>query len=189
MTTCCRLSATVFQYIRSYPSYLEALSSIRNLRMLQAVETRDPFDMMYIRGRVSKHITSGSKAAVMNVIVFLYVPLGSSEVQLQDTLGSRCACSCSEGAISSQIGDRTWGVYSYYWRVAFWCAFLWAKGLNAKDIHNEMFPVYGGKCLSRKAVHNWVPNVLLMTKWLKRRCRSGRYNSRKTSMLRVSTHW
>jgi hypothetical protein len=21
---------------------------------------------------------------------------------------------------------------------------------------NEMFPVYGGKCLSRKAVHNWV---------------------------------
>jgi hypothetical protein len=33
--------------------------------------------------------------------------------------------------------------------------FLWAKGLNAKDIHKEMFPLYGGKCLSRKAVHNW----------------------------------
>jgi hypothetical protein len=33
---------------------------------------------------------------------------------------------------------------------------LWAKGLNAKDIHKEMFPVYGGKCLSRKADHNWV---------------------------------
>jgi hypothetical protein len=31
---------------------------------------------------------------------------------------------------------------------------LWAKGLNAKDIHKEMFPVYGGKCLSCKAVHN-----------------------------------
>jgi hypothetical protein len=30
------------------------------------------------------------------------------------------------------------------------------KGLNAKDIHKEMFPVYGGKCLSRKAVHNCV---------------------------------
>jgi hypothetical protein len=25
--------------------------------------------------------------------------------------------------------------------------FLCAKGLNAKDIHKEMFPVYGGKCL------------------------------------------
>jgi hypothetical protein len=27
---------------------------------------------------------------------------------------------------------------------------------GAKDIHKEMFPVYGGKCSSRKAVHNWV---------------------------------
>jgi hypothetical protein len=26
--------------------------------------------------------------------------------------------------------------------------FLWAKGLNSKDIHKEMFPAYGGKCLS-----------------------------------------
>jgi hypothetical protein len=34
--------------------------------------------------------------------------------------------------------------------------FLWAKGLNAKDIHKEMFPVYGGKCLSREAVHSCV---------------------------------
>jgi hypothetical protein len=34
--------------------------------------------------------------------------------------------------------------------------FLWTKGLNAKDVHREMFPVYGGKCPSRKAVHSWV---------------------------------
>jgi hypothetical protein len=34
--------------------------------------------------------------------------------------------------------------------------FFWAKGLNAKDIHKEMCPVYGGKCLSRKTVHNLV---------------------------------
>jgi hypothetical protein len=33
--------------------------------------------------------------------------------------------------------------------------FLWAKGLNAKNIHKEMFPVYGGKCLLRKAVPPW----------------------------------
>jgi hypothetical protein len=32
--------------------------------------------------------------------------------------------------------------------------FLWTKELNAKDIHKEMFPVCGGKCLSRKAVRN-----------------------------------
>jgi hypothetical protein len=36
------------------------------------------------------------------------------------------------------------------------CGFLWAKGLNANNSHKEMFPVYGGKCLSSKAVHNWV---------------------------------
>jgi hypothetical protein len=33
--------------------------------------------------------------------------------------------------------------------------FLWAKGLNAKDIHKEMLPVYVGKCLSRNAVPPW----------------------------------
>jgi hypothetical protein len=34
--------------------------------------------------------------------------------------------------------------------------FLWTKGLNKNDIHKKMFPVYGGKRLSRKAVHNLV---------------------------------
>jgi hypothetical protein len=34
--------------------------------------------------------------------------------------------------------------------------FLWAKALNANNIHKEMFPVYSGKCLSCKPVHNWV---------------------------------
>jgi hypothetical protein len=34
--------------------------------------------------------------------------------------------------------------------------FVWAKGLSAKDILKETFPVYCEKCLSRKAVHNWV---------------------------------
>jgi hypothetical protein len=31
-----------------------------------------------------------------------------------------------------------------------------AKGRKANDIHKEMFPVYSGKCLLCKAVHNWV---------------------------------
>jgi hypothetical protein len=29
------------------------------------------------------------------------------------------------------------------------------KGLNAKDIHKEIFIVYGEKCLSRKEIDNW----------------------------------
>jgi hypothetical protein len=43
--------------------------------------------------------------------------------------------------------------------------FLWAKGLNAKDIQKEMFPVYGGKCLSRKAVHNWIEKRGNIFRW------------------------
>jgi hypothetical protein len=31
---------------------------------------------------------------------------------------------------------------------------LWAKGLNTERYYKEMFPLYGGKCLSRKPVHN-----------------------------------
>jgi hypothetical protein len=33
--------------------------------------------------------------------------------------------------------------------------FLWAKGFNAKNINEEMFPVRCWKCLLRKAVHSW----------------------------------
>jgi hypothetical protein len=83
------------------------------------------------------------------------------------SLGSMRACACSEADFSSQNGDGGCGVF--YVRAALCCAFLWGKGLSAKDIRKDMFPVYGGKCLSRKAVHSWVANVSLM-KRLKRRC-------------------
>jgi hypothetical protein len=51
---------------------------------------------------VSKYVTDWSKTAVMDVIGFLCVSLGSSTVQLHDSLGSRRACSCSEAGFSSQ---------------------------------------------------------------------------------------
>jgi hypothetical protein len=35
------------------------------------------------------------------------------------------------------------------------------------NILKEMFPVYSHNCVSRKAVHNWVANISLMTKRLK----------------------
>jgi hypothetical protein len=34
----------------------------------------------------------------------------------------------------------------YYRRAEFCCAFSWAKRLNTKDIHEEMFAVYIWKC-------------------------------------------
>jgi hypothetical protein len=45
----------LIQYIRSYPPYLEGVSSIRNVRTRHAVVTRDPPNMDY--GILSPHIT------------------------------------------------------------------------------------------------------------------------------------
>jgi hypothetical protein len=68
--------------------------------------------------------------------------------------------------------------------------FLWAKGLNRRDIHKEILPVYGGKRLSRRGVHSWVADVSLMTKKLKRRrAEVAETTVKKTSMLRVSMQW
>jgi hypothetical protein len=35
-------------------------------------------------------------------------------------------------------------------------SYFHGKRTHPKDIYKEMFPVYDGKCLSRKAVHSWV---------------------------------
>jgi hypothetical protein len=85
----------------------------------------------------------------MDVIGFLSLYIGT--VQLRDSLGNSCACICSEAGFSSQNGDRACVCTTEEQRsvVRF---FLWAKGLNTKDIYKEMFPLYGWKDLSRKAV-------------------------------------
>jgi hypothetical protein len=49
---------------------------------------------------------------------------------------------------------------------------LCTKKLNAKDINKEMFPPYGWKCLSRKAVHNWV-EIISEGRFESRRCGNG----------------
>jgi hypothetical protein len=52
----------------------------------------------------------------------------------------------------------------YYRRAALYCAFLWSKGLNTKDISKEMFPVYGGKYQERSKVADDETEV---RKWLR----------------------
>jgi hypothetical protein len=98
----------------------------------------------------------------MIVIHSLCVSLGNSTIH---GLGSRQAY--SEAGFSSQTVDRAWGYTTEEQRSV--VRFLWVKGPNSKDIYKEMFLVYGGKCLSGKAVHNWVENVSLLMS-LKRRC-------------------
>jgi hypothetical protein len=69
--------------------------------------------------------------------------------------------------------------------------FLWAKGLNAEDIHKEMFSAYGGKCLSRKAVHNWTEKRgkrFADDEEVETEVRKCLRHESEDSMLRVSTH-
>jgi hypothetical protein len=111
--------------------------------MLRWSMEHSTMDMDKLWGTVSKYVPNGSNTAVMDIIGFLCVSLCSSTVQLLDSLGSRHTCTCSEDVSISQHGNRAWGVY--YWIPAMCCASFWATELNAKHIHTEMFPVYGGK--------------------------------------------
>jgi hypothetical protein len=67
------------------------------------------------------------------------------------------------------------------------------KALNSKDIHTEIFPLYGGKCLSRKAIHNWVDKPsqgrLKVTDDARPGAEVAETTVKRTSMLRVSAHW
>jgi hypothetical protein len=71
---------------------------------------------------------------------------------------------------------------------------VWTRGLNAKDIHKEMFPVYDGKCLPHKAVHNRVGKFSQGRSKFADDARSSAEAAEATakrllSVLRVSTHW
>jgi hypothetical protein len=57
-------------------------------------------------GRVSKYVTNGSKTAVIDVIGFLYISLGSSTVHIHGSLGSRRTYAYSDVGFSSQNGNR-----------------------------------------------------------------------------------
>jgi hypothetical protein len=65
---------------------------------------------------------------------------------------------------------------------------LWAKGLNAKDIHKEMFPVYGGKCLLRKAVEKFSQGRSNVANYAQPGAEVAE-TTVMTSTLRVSTQW
>jgi hypothetical protein len=70
--------------------------------------------------------------------------------------------------------------------------FLWANGISVKDIHKEMFAVYGGKCLSRKVLHNWVEKFsqdIRQSHMMPHQVRKWLRQQSKTSVLRVSANW
>jgi hypothetical protein len=99
---------------------------------------------------------------MLDVIGSLWVSLGSSTVQLDESLGSRRACTCSEAGFSSQISDCARGLY--YRRGGRKKYFLFMAGIVRR--------VKGFTTGSRS-----VAKVSLMTKTLKRRCGSCLDNS------------
>jgi hypothetical protein len=107
----------------------------------------------------------------MDVIGFLCVSLGSSRVQLYDSIRKIRSYIFSEARFSSQNGDRAWGIY--YRGAAFCCVFFVGKRTE-KDIHKEMFHVYGGKCVTRFTTgsRNSLQDVR-KSQMMKRRCGSG----------------
>jgi hypothetical protein len=64
--------------------------------------------------------------------------------------------------------------------------FLRAKVLNAKDINKGRFFVYSGKCLLRKAVHNWVKKF---SQGRLKVADDARPVAEVAFMLRISTQW
>jgi hypothetical protein len=86
----------------------------------------------------------------MEVVCFLYVSLGGNTIQLRDSLGQVLVSVVKMAAVLKEcITEEQRSVV----------LFLWKKGHNEKDIHKEIFPVYGGKCLSCKAFENWVKKL------------------------------
>jgi hypothetical protein len=109
-----------------------------------------------------------------------------STVQLHDSLCSRRACSFSDAVLVVTMATVLECITE---EQRFVVRFFRGHKASMQRILIKMLSVYGGKCSSRKAVHSWVANVSLMASRLKRRCGNGWDNSRKTCMLRVSTHW
>jgi hypothetical protein len=80
----------------------------------------------------------------------MYISLGSSIIQLHESLGRSRACACSKISFSSQNGEHTWGAYCQRAEVCY--AHFVRKRTQWKWYSWEMVRVFGGKCLSRKAV-------------------------------------
>jgi hypothetical protein len=90
----------------------------------------------------------------MDVTGFLCASLGSSTVHLHDSLLVD-AHSHVHKLVSVVNMVTVLEEYSTEEQRPVVC-FLCAEELNAKDINKKMLPVYDEKCLTRKAVHNWV---------------------------------
>jgi hypothetical protein len=110
----------------------------------------------------------------MDVMCFVCVSLGSSTVQVHDSLGSRRACACSEASFCSQMAtvleQCTTEERSSVVR------FLLAEGLNARIFIKKCFLFTVGSVCRVKRYTTGSRNSLMdirKSQMMKRRCGSG----------------
>jgi hypothetical protein len=77
----------------------------------------------------------------MEIIGFLCASVGSSTVQLDDSLGSRLHVQIQRVVSVVKMTTMIEECTTEEQRTV--VHFLWARGLPAKDIHKQIFPVYG----------------------------------------------
>jgi hypothetical protein len=112
----------------------------------------------------------------MDVISFQCLSLGSSTVQLCDSLGIRYAYACSETGINNQNGACAWGVY--YRRAAFYCAFFCGQKDSVHRIFIKKCSLFMLEVCIAWSGSTFVADISLMTKRLKRRFGIGGDNKR-----------
>jgi hypothetical protein len=93
----------------------------------------------------------------MDAVGFLCKSLVSSTFQIHDRLGSRRHARVQR--LVSVVRMATVLEECITEEQCSFVRFLWEKELNIQDIHKERFPIYGGKCLSRKVFLNWVEKL------------------------------
>jgi hypothetical protein len=113
----------------------------------------------------TRGVTNGSKTTAMDVIDFLCVSLGSSTVQLYDSLGSRRACACSEAGFNSLNGDHARGMN--YWIAAFYSVLFCGKKNSIQRIflitsHGNIVPSLNSYVQRENWLHvsMWQINIL-----------------------------
>jgi hypothetical protein len=124
------------------------------LHLLLQVRKYNERRFCMLRGRVSKQITDGSKTALINVIGFIYVSLGSSTGQFHDNLGSRRACAFSDAGFSGQNGDPSCRVS--YRRATLCCAFCGRKdSVQRIFIKKCLLFTVGSVCHVKRFITGW----------------------------------
>jgi hypothetical protein len=144
----------------------------------------------YIRGRVSKYVTNVSKTAVMDVICFLCLSLGSSTVHLHDSLRTRRICVqrlISVVKMATMREECTTEEQSYFVRYFSAQNDSMQRMFTTKCLMFRVGSVYHLKWFTTGSRNSL--KVVRISQWCPTNCWNGWDYSRKLLLCGVFTHW